>query len=288
MRSFHLPPLPLHEEISLKEMEKHPPTPRTRQRATIVLMSSRGLDQTAIQQALGVSWPFVHRTLTRYQAIGFLSLMESHPGATVTLRPEPIEPVIHWLEQGPKAYHYSFTQWTTRSLRWRIRVVFGVQLTREAIRQLLRRLGFRWKRPATTYARVDTLARDECKKKLDTLLTDAREGKIVLLMQDEAIVSLLTSVVCGWSRVGQQLRIPSSGKPDRWCVFAVVNPLTGDVHSRIFFRINRTNMKRLIRHLRRFYGKSPIPPASLHGHGQSYGPQGGDSSLVGRCRHSSL
>lgn len=78
-------------------------------------------------------------------------------------------------------------------------------------------------------------------------------------MQDEAIVSLLTSVVCGWSRVGHQLRIPSSGKHDRCCVFGVVNPLTGDVHYRIFDRINRTNMKRFIRHLHRFYGKSQLP-----------------------------
>lgn len=42
-------------------------------------------------------------------------------------------------------------------------------------------------------------------------------------------------------------------------MFAVVNPLTGDVHDRIFDRINRTNMKRFIRHLKRFYQNCQRP-----------------------------
>ena len=66
MRIFHLAPLPLPQETTLKEMEKNHPTARTRRRATIVLMSSRGFSQSDIAQALGVSWPFVHRSLTLY------------------------------------------------------------------------------------------------------------------------------------------------------------------------------------------------------------------------------
>lgn len=177
MRSFYLSDLPPEEEVTLKEMEKYHPTSRTRRRATIVLMSSRGMHQTAIAQALGISWPFVHQTLTAYQDKGFLSLMESHPGAKASLTEEQLNQVIHWLELGPKAYHYHFTQWTTRSLSWRIRIVFGVELTREAIRQLLRRLGFRWKPKATTYARVDTEARAECKKNWIPCANKHQKGK---------------------------------------------------------------------------------------------------------------
>jgi transposase len=259
MRSFHLPTLPFEEEITLKEMEKHHKTSRTRKRATIVLMSSRGLDQTAIANALGISWPFVHETLKQYKEKGFLGLMEHHAGATATLRPEQVEQFIHWVDLGPKFYHYSFAQWTTRSLQWRLRAVWNAVLTREAIRQLLHRLGFRWKRPQATYARVDPEARARSQTELAQLFQEAKEGKILLLLQDEAITSLLTTVKDGWSRKGQQLRIPSLGYHQRCCIFAVVNPLTGDVHYRLFERINRENMKRFLRHLQRFYGNRSVP-----------------------------
>jgi hypothetical protein len=48
MQEFHVSPLPVDEGTTLKDMEKYHPTPRTRQRATVVLMSSRGLNQTGI------------------------------------------------------------------------------------------------------------------------------------------------------------------------------------------------------------------------------------------------
>lgn len=259
MHIFHLAPLPLPEEITLKEMEKNHPTARTRRRATVVLMSSRGFSQTEIAKALGVSWPFVHRTLTLYQEKGFASLIERHPGAIPSLSSEQIEQLILWLELGPKHYHYNFQQWTTLSLQWRIQIVFQVKLTRERIRQLLHQFWFRWKRPTSTYARVDEEARAACKQEIDRLFQQARDGEIILLLQDEAIVSLMTTIKDGWSKVGCQLKIPSSGKHDLCCVFAVVNPLTGKTHYRIFDRINQRNMKRFISHLLRFYANSPLP-----------------------------
>jgi len=150
MRSFYLSPLSSEEEFTVKEMESHHPTPRVRRRATVVLMSHRGLDQSAIAQALGVSWPFVPRTLTRYEEQGFVGLFEHHPGASTKLTPQQTQQVLHWVEQGPKAYGYRFAQWDTRTLNWRILQVYNGELSREAIRQLLRRNGFRWKRPKST------------------------------------------------------------------------------------------------------------------------------------------
>lgn len=227
MRCFHLTSLPPEEERTLQEMERHHPTPRVRRRATVVLMSQRGLDQSQIARALGVSWPFVHKALGLYEARGFLGLVEHHPGACAHLTPEQTDQVIHWVEQGPKAYHYRFAQWDTRTLQWRIWQVYGIKLCREAIRKLLHRQGFSWKRPKSTYARVDEKARAQTQKGLDALLQKARKGKIVLLLQDEALATLVTTLQCGWSRRGIQLAIPSTGQHDekhRCAVFAVVNP----------------------------------------------------------------
>lgn len=262
MRCFHLASLPPEEERTVEEMEKHHPTPRVRCRATVVLMSQRGLDQSQIARALGVSWPFVHKALGLYEARGFLGLVEHHPGACASLSPGQTTQVIHWTEQGPKAYHYRFAQWDTRTLQWRIWQVYGVKLCREAIRQLLHRQGFSWKRPKSTYARVDIEARTKTQKGLDALLQKARKGKIVLLLQDEAIATLVTTIQCGWSRRGIQLSVPSTGKHDedhRCAVFGVVNPITGEVHYRIFPAINKANMVGFLRHLSRFYCNSTLP-----------------------------
>lgn len=262
MRCFHLTSLSAEEKRTLQQMEKHHPTPRVRRRATVVLMSQRGLDQTQIARVLDVSWPFVHKALGLYEARGFLGLVEHHPGACAKLTPEQTDQVIHWTEQGPKAYHYRFAQWDTRTLKWRIWQVYGIKLCREAIRKLLLRQGFSWKRPKSTYARVDVEARTKTQKGLDALFQKARKGKIVLLLQDEAIATLVTTIQCGWSRRGIQLKVPSTGKHDekhRCAVFAVVNPITGQVHYRIFSAINRDNMVGFLRHLGRIFCQSTVP-----------------------------
>lgn len=139
MRAYHLAPLPEAEKRTLEELENQYSTPRVRRRATVVLMSQRGMDQAQISRVLEVSWPFVHRTLQGYEAHGFLGLMEHHPGATEKLTPAQIEQVLHWIDQGPRAYHYTFAQWDTRSLHGRIQQLYNVDLSREAIRQLLHR-----------------------------------------------------------------------------------------------------------------------------------------------------
>jgi len=262
MMGFHLPPLPAEEARTVKDMESHHPTPRVRRRATVVRMSQRGIDQGQIAQALGVSWPFVHKTLKAYQTEGFVGLMEHHPGARSRLSPEQVLQITYWIEAGPKAYSYRFAQWDTRTLKWRIQVVYGVTLSREAIRQLLHREGFSWKRPKSTYARVDQQARRQTRQDLEVLLHKARKGKILLLLQDEAIATLVTTIQAGWSRRGIQLAIPSTGKHDarhRCAVFAVVNPLTGEVHYRLFEAINRANMVDFLHHLSRYYRQSRIP-----------------------------
>jgi transposase len=262
MRRLHLAPLPEAERRTLEELERHYPTPRVRQRATVVLMSQRGFDQTQIGRSLGVSWSFVHGSLQRYQAQGFLGLREHHPGGASHLTPAQIEQVLHWIDQGPRVYHYTFAQWDTRSLQWRIKQVYNVDLSREAIRQLLHRQGYSWKRPKATYARVDPQARQQTQTELEQLMNQAQAGRIVLLLEDEAIASLVTTLQCGWSRVRCQRKIPSLGKHDadhRCAVFGAVNPITGDVHYRIFPAINRANMKTFVGHLHRFYRNRKVP-----------------------------
>lgn len=262
MRSFHLGPLPSEEEATVQAMERGHPTPRVRRRAAIVLMSHRGLHQSAIAKALGGSRPFVHKALVCYQEQGFLGLLEQHPGRVGKLTPAQSAQVIHWVEQGPNAYHYAFAQWDTRTLQWRILQVYNVRLSREAIRQLLHRHDFRWKRPTSTYARVNPQARARTKAELEALHQKAEAGEIILLLQDEAIAPLVTTLQCGWSRKGVQLKIPSTGKhgkEHRCVVFGVVNPMTGEVHYRILDAINKKNMVSFLRHLARFYGDSELP-----------------------------
>ena len=74
MRSFHLGPLTPEEEATVQAMERSHPTPRVRRRATIVLMSHRGFHPSGITKGLGVSRPFVPKTLVRYQEQGCMGV----------------------------------------------------------------------------------------------------------------------------------------------------------------------------------------------------------------------
>jgi transposase len=262
MPRLHLDPLPPEELRTVQELEAHHGTARIRRRARVVLMSGRAFSQSAIAKALCVSAPFVCRALRRYRRYGFLGLFEQHKGAAPKLSPEQICQVLHWLEQGPSASHYQFAQWDTRTLQWRIAQVFNVKLTREAIRKMLHRHGYRWKRPKKSYARVDEKAHQRTKADLEDLIERARQGKIILLLEDEAIATLISTLQAGWSLKGQQPVIPSSGRRGpayRCVVFAVVNPITGKVHYRLLPALNRDNMKRFVRQLARFYKNAPQP-----------------------------
>jgi transposase len=262
MRRFHLGALPVAEEETVEGMSLNHPNVRVRARAMAVLMSHRGLDQSTIAKGLGRCWNFVHAALSNYQAWGFVGLMEHHPGAFPKLTSAQATAVVQWVEYGPSAYHYEFSQWDTRTLQWRIERVFNVTLSREAIRCLLQRKGLRWKRPKSTYFPPDPVDYAQTKAELTELLARAQAGKIVLLLQDEAMATLETTVQCGWSRSGKQPQIPSTGKHSkehRCAVFGVVNPITGETHYRIFDAINKINMRRFLKHLTRYYGNSKLP-----------------------------
>lgn len=262
MRQICLSPLPPEEIQTLEQMVRYHPQSRARLRAQVVLMSQRGWDQTKITQALEVSWNFVHRTLTHYQVQGFLGLTEHHPGRKPKLTAAQAHQVVLWVEDGPEAYRYTFSQWDTRSLQWRIEIVFNVRLSREAIRRQLRVQGLRWKRPKSCSLPPDPGQYAQTQTELKGLLAQAHAGKIVLLLHDEAIVTLTTTVQCGWSRQGIQLSIPSTGKrgkAHRCAVFAVVNPLTGETHYRLFEAVNKASMRRFLKHVARYYGSKDCP-----------------------------
>ena len=104
MRRRCLAPLSEEEEGTLEAMPRHYPTARVRLRAQAGLMSQRDFDQAQIAKALGRSWRFVHTTLMRYQAQGFLGLGEHHPGASRSLTPEQEAQVIRWGRKDPKRF----------------------------------------------------------------------------------------------------------------------------------------------------------------------------------------
>jgi len=262
MRRRCLTPLSEEEEGTLEAMSRHYPTARVRLRAQAVLMSQRDFDQAQIAKAPGRSWRFVHTTLLRYQAQGFLGLGEHHPGASRSLTPEQEAQVIRWVEEGPQAFHYTFSEWDTRSLRWRIALVCNVRLSREAIRRLLHRHGLSWKRPKRTFLPPDPADYALTKSELDRLLQQAKVGQIVLLLHDQAIATLHSTIQCGWSRKGTQVEIPSTGKRGeghRCATFAVVNPVTGDTHYRLLDKVDKANMCLFLKHLARFYADCDVP-----------------------------
>jgi transposase len=95
MKKFCLLEIPSDEKETLKWLKRRHPTPRVRERANIILVSVRGFNQTEVAKILGISRPYVIKTLKNYKEKGFIGLYEYHPGANPKLTPKQEEQFIN-------------------------------------------------------------------------------------------------------------------------------------------------------------------------------------------------
>jgi putative transposase len=182
-------------------------------------------------------------------------------GRISVLRPEQWEQIKVWVEKGPKALGYRFVKWTTRSLRTYIYKRFNLKFCREWIRQKLHQfMRYSW----TRGQKVSASANDpiwKAKRKafcqqLLKLLHQAVKGEIILLFEDESIVTLFGEVGYSWSPVGKTQEVPSAGKRGRVVIFGAADPISGRPHYRLEDApINQETTLRFLKQLVRYYTK---------------------------------
>jgi transposase len=253
------PTLAYWARVTLEQMHAHHPKRYLRDRAQMVLLQDKGYAVAVIAAILGVQVRTVRTVVANY-AQGKLAGLYRKPGSgrLSVFSSEQWKQIKEWVQQGPKALGYRFVKWTTRSLRKYIYKRFNVTFCREWIRQKLHHfMRYSWTRGKKMYAyRHDPTWKAKrqafCRQGLE-LLHRALKGEIILLFEDETILTLDGAVGYSWSPVGLTQEVPSLGKRGRVVVFGATDPISGRTHRRTETTINQHSTLRFLKQLVRYY-----------------------------------
>jgi transposase len=243
-------------------MQAYHPKRYLRQRAQMVLLREKGYSADEIADILDVTSDTVRQVwggYDRHQLGGLYR--KSGSGHPSKLSAAQWEQFATWVKDGPKALGSRFVKWTTRSLRKYIFKRFNITFSREWIRRKLHHLvGYSWTRGKKVYAYPENEERQADRRtfsqKMVRYLERARQGEIILLFEDESIVTQFGEVGYSWSPEGETQEVPSAGKRGRVAVFGAVDPITGRPHSFLTTKnINKESSLRFLTQLVRYYAK---------------------------------
>jgi transposase len=121
-------------------------------------------------------------------------------------------------------------------------------------------VGYSWTRGKKVYAYPENEKRNTERRRFSQemleYLEHARNGEIILLFEDESILTLFGEVGSSWSPIGETREVPSAGKRGRVVVFGAADPCLGRTHYRIAEdSINEKSTLRFIKQLVRYYQK---------------------------------
>ena len=121
---------------------------RFRDRCRAILWSSDGVRCSEIAQRLSVDPTTVARWIKDYRRFGFDGLkLGKHPGRPPKIDKDAKASLRHALSHHPRDLGYSLATWTLRALQDHLRKTVHVQVNIETVRQALKKLGYRHKRP---------------------------------------------------------------------------------------------------------------------------------------------
>jgi putative transposase len=132
------------------------------------------------------------------------------------------------VEQDPRDIGKPFSVWTCFDLAEHL-VEQGFELVSdETIRRTLRKLDFRIVRPVLSINSPDEQYETKAAH-LQACQQLAREGKMILLYEDEFDINLLPGVIGCWTRRGCQRKIPTPGQNVKRYGFGTVHFTTGEL-----------------------------------------------------------
>jgi len=256
------PSLSTWARLTLESMQAYHPKRYLRQRAQMVLLREKGYSADEIADILDVTSGTVRQVWAGYDR-HHLGGLYRQPGSgrPSRLSAERWEQFAKWVKDGPKALGYRFVKWTTRSLRKYIFKRFNITFSREWIRQKLHQfVGYSWTRGKKVSAYSDNEDRKADRRNFSqrmlAYLERARKGEIILLFEDESIVTQFGEVGYSWSPEGETQEVPSAGKRGRVVVFGAVDPMTGHPHSHLTTKsIDKESSLHFITQLVRYYAK---------------------------------
>lgn len=170
-RDYHL------NEQQLAEIEKairHDKRPEVRQRSTVIRLLHLGHKPAEIAKMQAISIPTVYGWFKRWQQDGIEGLVNKpksgRPAKADDAYSQTLEQV---LEQEPKDLGYDFAVWTVERLRQHLEKETGIDLSEARLRALLKRKGYRYRRPKHDLGHLQD---KEAKAQAAELLDELKKG----------------------------------------------------------------------------------------------------------------
>lgn len=226
--------LPVEQETTIREMFQNHPKRRLRERALMIILSSKGLYVKQISDILKLSVDTVSDCLSAYEAKGFLGLYDQPiPGRPPRLSKQQEQQIGQWLDHSPRDEGYQHSNWTLKLLLHHVKKVFHKHFSLTRIWQIIRRLGFVTIRPRHRSIAPNRKKMIKAAKCIARLLENARKGHFRLFYLDETIAAMWATLCKVWARKGSRPEIPMGDDHERFVVFSAADPIHGRVHYRI-------------------------------------------------------
>lgn len=224
-------------------------------RAMAVKMVLHGFGVRDIEALLNVSDSFVSKWKGVYEEKGAPGLALGYKGSEGYLTGDQRKEVISFLR--------SKITYTPEELRDYPESEYGVLYkSKQSYYDLLHEGGINWKKNEKTNPKRDEEEVSERRKfimsKIGESEEDIREGRTVVLMEDEC--HLLWGDTSGyiWGRKNEKIGVPMTNERERQTYYGAVNVLTGEFHALPYEIGNGANTVSFVKHLEEIYDGSGI------------------------------
>jgi transposase len=205
---------------------------KTRDRLQIIRLAHRGRKHRDIAADLAITPRTVQRWLNAYLDRGLDGLRPRKAKGRSSKIPAHLgEEVRRWVIQGPVKQGLDRANWTHAELADHLLKTHGVSTSRSAMQRLCRKLGIRPYRPTYRYLRGDPDKQAKAREDLADLRAKAEAGELVLLSQDEARFPMVPTLGPTLGMKGHRPVVGTRDCKDLLYVLAVVNVVSGVLHT---------------------------------------------------------
>lgn len=255
----HCPKLTIVQTTELSLALKHPTDEKELKRIQAILLVNQHQPKEQIRLLTGLGKTRAFSLRKQYQSHGITAIKSKpkNPKRLLTKHQRmEIEQILRDPEQ-PK-YLFGVPFWTTGLLAKHILKTYTVQYrSRTSYYLLFREAKFSYHKPGMVSIKRDEKAvavwRKETKEKMKQAWSDPN---IVILAEDEAILSTQTTVQKVWLPTNQFPKVESTTKRKNKSIYGFLNLKTGREHALVFERQNMFNTTKALQHIRRIYPKN--------------------------------
>ena len=241
---------------------------RVSMRAWMVLWSMERVPATEIAARLHCRPKTVRQWLRRFALLGSAGVCDlPRTGRPPTDTAAARQAVWMQSHQPPSCFGYVTAIWTVAALCRHLAARCGWRLSQWKVRQVLRRLRYRFTRPKHAPRRVDP-HREQVQQEIGCAIAEAMAHGAAVVVEDETDIRLFPVLRRMWLLIGEQLRLPAPLQNERRTIFGTIDIETGSVFYRLFRRKRTAEMILFLTDLLAAYGERPVllilDHASIH------------------------